>query len=48
MSEDNKNIQFETVKFSKDAPIIEISTKQSQIQTTNIMPPVKPKEIKKE
>ncbi len=48
MKDDSKNKQFETTKFSKDASIIEISTKQSQIQTTNIIPPVKPKEIKKE
>lgn len=37
-----------TVKFSKDSPVIEISSKQSQTKNSNIAPPVKPKESKKE
>ena len=41
----NKRI-YTTSKFSKDNPIIEISSKQSQTQ--NINPPIKPKETKKE
>lgn len=48
MSDDNKNLTPKTVTFSKDNPIIEISSKQSPVQTKNITPPVKPKEIKKE
>lgn len=48
MSDDNKNLTPKTATFSKDNPIIEISSKQSPVQTQNITPPVKPKEIKKE
>lgn len=32
--------------FSKDNPIVEISSKQVKVQTQNVVPPVKPKEIK--
>ena len=39
---------YKTVTFSKDNPIIEISSKQSQIQQQNIAPPAKAKESKKE
>lgn len=44
---DNNN-KPKTVTFSKDNPIIEISSKQSQIQVKNVIPPVKSKESKKE
>lgn len=44
---DNNNTP-KTATFSKDNPIIEISSKQSQVQTQNIIPPVKSKESKKE
>lgn len=43
----NQNI-YKTVTFSKDNPVIEISSKQSQIQQQNITPPAKVKESKKE
>ena len=33
--------------FSKDNPIVEVSSKQSQVHVQNIVAPVKPKEIKK-
>ena len=33
--------------FSKDNPIVEVSSKQPQIQAQNVVAPVKPKEIKK-
>lgn len=36
----NQN-EYKTITFSKDNPIIEISTKQSQIQIQNVTPPVK-------
>lgn len=36
-----------SVNFSKDNPIIEVSSKQSRTQVRNVAPPVKPKEIKK-
>lgn len=39
---------YKTLTFSKDNPIVEISSKQSQIQQQNITPPVKAKESKKE
>jgi len=39
---------YKTVTFSKDNPIVEISSKQSQIQEKSITPPVKAKESKKE
>lgn len=39
---------YKTVNFSKDNPIVEISSKQSQTQTQNVKPPVKSKESKKE
>lgn len=48
MSDDNKNLTSKTVTFSKDNPIIEISSKQSQVQIQNATPPVMPKEAKKE
>ena len=39
---------YKTMTFSKDNPVIEISSKQSQIQEQNITPPLMPKESKKE
>lgn len=36
-----------TVKFSKDSPVVEISSKQSQSQCNNAAPPTMPKESKK-
>lgn len=48
---DNNNQKQNTNKtltFSKDNPILEISSKQSQTQTKNVTPPVKTKESKKE
>lgn len=48
MSEENKNRTPKIINFSKDNPIIEISTKQSQIQVQNITPPIRQKESKKE
>lgn len=42
-----KPIPLKPVNFSKDNPIIEISSKQSQVQINNVVPPVKPKENKK-
>lgn len=42
-----ENKKIKSTNFSKDNPIIDISSKQSQIQVKNIVPPVKPKEIKK-
>lgn len=44
------NNSYKTVKFSKDNPIVEISSKQSQVQTSpqKVVPPIKPKETKKE
>ena len=33
--------------FSKDNPIIEISSKQEQIKIQNVTPPARPKESKK-
>jgi len=43
-----KIIPGQPAKFSKDNPIVEISSKQSQVQTQNVIPPVIPKESKKE
>jgi hypothetical protein len=49
MDNNNQNQNtYKTVTFSKDNPIIEISSKQSQIQEQNITPPSMPKESKKE
>ena len=48
MSEKSTNTIYKTVTFSKDNPIVEISSKQSQTQTQNVVPPTKPKESKKE
>lgn len=47
---DNSKSQntYKTVTFSKDNPVVEISSKQSQIQEQNNMPPLMPKESKKE
>lgn len=44
----NENSSIKTTKFSKDNHIVEISSKQSNVQIKNVIPPVKPKEIKKE
>lgn len=48
MNENNTNLTYKTVTFSKDNPIVEISSKQSQIQEQNFTPPSMPKESKKE
>ena len=49
MSDNNKSQNtYKTATFSKDTPIVEISSKQSQIQKQNIIPPSMPKESKKE
>lgn len=48
MDKNQKQNEYKTVTFSKDNPIIEISTKQSQVQIQNATPPVMPKEAKKE
>lgn len=45
---EQKNNAPVTVKFSKDSPVIEISSKQSQAQNSNATPPFMPKESKKE
>lgn len=48
---DNNNQKqntYKAVTFSKDNPIVEISSKQSQMQEQNITPPAMPKEAKKE
>ena len=45
MTDNNKP---KTTTFSKDNPIVEISSKQSQTQIQNVTPPVKTKESKKE
>jgi len=50
--DDNRQNQktnvYKTVNFSKDNPTVEISSKQLQVQIQNVIPPVKPKESKKE
>lgn len=48
MGDKNRNTPYKTVTFSKDNPIIELSSKQSQTQNENVTPPVRPKELKKE
>ena len=48
MNENKTNPTYKTVTFSKDNPIVEISSKQSQTQTQNVIPPIKPKESKKD
>ena len=49
MDNNNPNRRiYTTSKFSKDNPIIEISSKQSQIQNQNAKPPIMPKDSKKE
>lgn len=45
MADDNKKV---TTKFSKDNPIIELSSKQNKVQTQNVKPPIMPKETKTE
>ena len=47
MDKNDKNFVPSQVNFSKESPIVELPTKQSQVQTSNIVPPIKPKEIKK-
>lgn len=42
---DNKTGSTSKV-FSKDNQIVEVSSKQGQVQAQNVQPPVKPKEIK--
>lgn len=42
-----KKTKFTKTVFSKDNPIVEISSKQEQIKIQEISPPVKMKEIKK-
>lgn len=48
MEDKTKNEFYKTLTFSKDSPIVEISSKQSQVKTNDLVPPVKPKESKKE
>lgn len=48
MGDKNKNIPYKTVTYSKDNPVIEISSKQSQTQNKDITPPTRPKESKQE
>ena len=48
MSEEKNRTTYKTVTFSKDNPVVEISSKQSQTQEQNIKPPIMPKETKKE
>lgn len=46
--EDKRKYEYvKTLTFSKDNPIIEISSKQSQIKNNNVTPPSMPKELKK-
>lgn len=44
----NSSITYNSTAFSKDNPIVEISSKQTQIQEHNSTPPSMPKESKKE
>lgn len=49
MGENGKNNEVNDIKwvgFSKDNPIIEVSSKQEHVQIQNIQVPVRPKEIK--
>lgn len=49
MDNNSKNQNtYKTATFSKDNPIVEISSKQSPIQEHNNIPPSMPKESKKE
>lgn len=48
MDKKHNQYGYKTITFSKDNPIIKISTKQSQIQEQNITPPSMPKESTKE
>lgn len=48
MGDETKNEFYKALTFSKDNPIVEISSKQSQVKTQDVVPPVKPKESKKE
>lgn len=49
MNENNKSQNtYKTATFSKDNPVVEISSKQSQTQEHNNTPPLIPKESKKE
>lgn len=47
MSQSNQDNTRKRTIFSKDNPIIEISSKQNQIRSQNITVPVKPKETPK-
>ncbi|WP_313069740.1 hypothetical protein [Lacrimispora sp.] len=42
----NKKNNSTSKVFSKDSQIVEISSKQEQLQVQEVKPPVKPKEIK--
>lgn len=44
--DDTVTLPLKSVNFSKDSPIVEISSKQTQTQINNVVPPVKPKENK--
>ena len=48
MTNDKKQNYNNKLNYSKDNTIVEISSKQSSIRTTNVVPPTKPKETKKE
>lgn len=48
MKDKSKEQLYKTLTFSKDNSVLEIASKQSQTQSQNIKPPVKPKETKKE
>lgn len=48
MDNTKKQNTYKTMTFTKDNPVIEISSKQSQIQEQNNTPPLMPKESKKE
>lgn len=49
MLENKKNIEeIKKATFSKDNRVIEISSKQEQINIQSITPPIKPKEKKSE
>lgn len=47
MSNQKNDKKCDLQSFSKDNHILEISSKQSQVQIKNIKPPIKPKEVKK-
>lgn len=46
--EQKKKITIKKTNFSKDGITYDISSKQNQVKTSNIVPPVKPSEPKPE